>query len=637
LPHRWFEDADEVIENVVDNIESFPSLAPGVSWFVALPDCDAGPAARRLERIAPLAFAHPSGRPWLLGAWSDDEVAVAHAGELRIALLGHHGVTGQRLQDVARSVGSITDVDRYLTHFDGSFHLVASVRGTVRVQGTVLGLRPVYTARSGAVTIAADRADVLAALTGAAVDEEQLTLRLLFPPVLPPVTDRTVWRGVERLEPDSYVLLDEAGRDRAVRHWTPPEPSLSLTEGAVALREALSSAVAARLDGDRPVSCDLSGLDSTAICSLAARNGAPVTAITFANPDPRDDDVMFARRTVSGFPSVEHVVMPPGDTPLFYDGLLDTSDRLDEPCNSLTDRARFLSLIGVAAKREPRVHFNGFGGDEALQGALNHLHGLMRSDPRVALGHIRGLRAKFRWSYREILRQLVGNRPYRDWLDKTADGLTAPTPNMRTPLLDWSWPPRFAPWVTPAAVETAHDLIKREVEAAEPLAPQRGLHFDLTAMRYGARGARHYDQVARGLGVATSSPFYDDKVVTVALSVEPQHRLNPWLYKPLIVEALRGVVPAPSLERTTKADWSVAHATGQRAHRDRLIAIADDSRLARLGLIDADTLRDWSRKPLSREFHPGIFDSTAGCERWLRSLETTHAYAEGSSNASQAA
>lgn len=619
---------------MVENIESFPELGPGVSWFVALPDCDAGAAARTLEEIAPRAVAHPSGRPWLLGSWLDDEAVVARAGATRIALIGHHAVTGRRLHDVARNVSSVSEVYRYAAHFDGSFHLVASVRGSVRVQGTLLGLRPVFTARAGAVTIAADRADVLAALIGAGIDEEQLILRLLFLPVLPPVTDGPVWRGVERVEPDHHVLLDEAGRGRAVRHWTPPEPALSMSEGAVALREALSSAVAARLDGDRPVTCDLSGLDSTAICGLAARHGASVTAITLANPDPRDDDVMFARRTVNGFPTVEHVVMSASETPLYYDGVLDASDRLDEPC-SLIDRARYLSLIAEAGRRDPRVHFNGFGGDEALQGALNHLHGMMRSDPRVALSHIRGLRAKFRWSYREVFRQLISNRSYREWLDETADGLTAPTPKMRTPLLDWSWPPRFAPWVTPAAVEAARDLIKRQVDAAEPLAPQRGLHFDLTAMRYGARGGRHYDQVARGMGVSTSSPFYDDKVVTVALAVQPQHRLNPWLYKPLIVEALRGVVPAESLERTIKADWSVAHAIGQRTHRDKLLAIAEDSRLARRGLIDVDTLREYCRKPLSREFHPSIFDPTAGVERWLRSLEATPAHVEGRSSVSQ--
>jgi asparagine synthase (glutamine-hydrolysing) len=269
------------------------------------------------------------------------------------------------------------------------------------------------------------------------------------------------------------------------------------------------------------------------------------------------------------------------------------------------------------------MHLNGFGGDEALQGALNHLHAMMRTSPRVAIGHMRGLRAKFRWSYREVLRQLVANRPYRAWLADVADNLSAPIPRMQTPLLDWSWPPRFPPWATETAVAAAREQILRELDTAEPLSPNRGLHFDLVAMRVGARGARRYDQLARRLGVPTSSPFYDDAVVTAALAVRPEHRLNPWEYKPLIVEAMRGIVPAPSLERVVKADWSVAHAKGLRDNRGELMAVAEDSGLERLGLIDSERFRSVCGRPLPPHMHPALLDATAGCERWLRTLQAT--------------
>jgi asparagine synthase (glutamine-hydrolysing) len=285
------------------------------------------------------------------------------------------------------------------------------------------------------------------------------------------------------------------------------------------------------------------------------------------------------------------------------------------------DLARYATMMGQAARHQPRMHLNGFGGDEALQGALNHLHAMMRTDPRVALGHMRGLRAKFRWSYREIARQLVRNRPYHEWLDTIAGSLTEPPPKLQTPLLDWSWPPRFAPWITTSTVAAARDAIKREVDTATPLAPSRGLHFDLEAMRHGARGARRYDQLARRVGVATSSPFYDDKVVTAALAARPEHRLNPWAYKPLIAAAMRSIAPAGSLDRVTKADWSVAHEAGLRANRAALLKLADDSRLARLGILDVDELRRIFSRPLPPHIHPALFDATASCERWLRVIE----------------
>lgn len=608
---------------MAESTESFPALAPSVPWFVVLPDNDAAAAASaRLAGMAPLTVAHASGRPWLIGSWPAGEATIARAGDTTLAIIGHHAIATDRLEAIAGRVASSADVERLAGAADGSFHLLSSVDGDVRVQGTALGLRPVFRAQLDGITVAADRSDVLAALIGADVDPELLALRVMWPPVLHPVADQPLWRGVDAVDPFDCLLLDRAGRGRTARRWSPPAPVLPLAEAAAGLREALSSAIAARVaPAGQQLSCDLAGLDSTSLCALAARRGAQVAALTAENPDPRDDDVDWGRRTAGALPGVEHEIVAANGMPRFYDDALAMPDRFDEPSSTEMDLARYATMMRHAARHEPRMHLNGFGGDEALQGALNHLHAMIRSDPRAALGHMRGMRAKFRWSYREIARQLVRDRPYREWLQAVADGLTEPPPKLQTPLLDWSWPPRFAPWITRSAVEAARAAITRAAPSAEPLAATRGLHFDLEAMRNGARGARRYDQLARRVGVATSSPFYDDKVVAAALAARPEHRLNPWAYKPLIAAAMRGIAPAGSLERVTKADWSVAHEAGLRANRDELLKVADDSRLEQLGLLDVGELRRIFSRPLPPHIHPALFDATASCERWLRVLE----------------
>ena len=83
-----------------------------------------------------------------------------------------------------------------------------------------------------------------------------------------------------------------------------------MAKGAPALREALSAAVAARTQGRPLVSCDLGGLDSTAVCSLAAHGEAKVVAYTAASPDPLADDVVWADRTVAGLGNIEHHIIP---------------------------------------------------------------------------------------------------------------------------------------------------------------------------------------------------------------------------------------------------------------------------------------------------------------------------------------
>jgi asparagine synthase (glutamine-hydrolysing) len=127
--------------------------------------------------------------------------------------------------------------------------------------------------------------------------------------------------------------------------------------------------------------------------------------------------------------------------------------------------------------------------------------------------------------------------------------------------------------------------------------------------------------MATRFGVTLAAPYYDDRVVEAGLAVRPQERITPWRYKPLIIEAMRGVVPDESLTRQTKANGSGDEEPGLRRHRADLLAMFEDSRLARLGLIDAGAVRETLARPLPPSLQLGMLDQTVACEVWLRSLE----------------
>ena len=590
-------------------------------WFAALPDCEpALPVAAELRAVAAREVNHPSGRPWLLGRWAEGTVTIGQAGRTRIAVLGQHAVTPERLTGVAARARTAADLDRLAASLVGSSHLVASVGGQVRVQGTVTGVRRVLHARVGAVTVAADRADVLACLLGAGLDEERLALHLLQPLMLYPLAGQPVWRGVALLPTDHYLVLGEDGRARAVRWWAPPEPVVPMAAGAPALREALAAAVGARVRGRELVSCDLGGLDSTAVCCLAARGPARVVAYTAAGQDPHADDVRWARRTVTALGNVEHHVIPAGHMPLVYHGLLGWDERLDEPCAAAVDRDRWLAIARRAAARGSRLHLTGFGGDELLYGSLAHLHPLLRARPWVAARHLRGFAAKYRWPRGRVLCQLADRRPYRAWLGGVAGDLTAPPPPLDEPLLDWGFPPRLPPWATPAAASAVRALVRAEARAAEPLSRWRGQHRELETMRFISRITRQFGQMAARLGVGLAAPYYDDRVVEAGLAVRPEERVTPWRYKPLLLEAMRGVVPEESLARQTKANGTVDEETGLRAHRAELLALWEEPLLARMGLVDAGALREACTRPLPAHLQAGALYQTVACEVWLRAL-----------------
>jgi len=592
------------------------------SWFVALPDDEAaGLAAAALRAHATRGLVHPSGRPWLLGQWPEDMVSTGQAGGVTSALVGQHLATADRLAEAAGRVRAVADLDRLAASLVGNSHLVASVDGRVRVQGTVTGVRRVFHARVGGVPVAADRADLLGALLDSGIDERRLALHLLDPHILYPLAGQPVWRDVELLASDHYLVLDGDGRRLSVRWWSPPEPVLPMAEGAPALREALSAAVDARVRRRELVSCDLGGVDSTSMCCLAARGAAKVVAYTAATRDPLADDVAWAGRTVAAPGNIEHHVIPAEEMPLVFHSLRAETDRMDEPFSAATERERWLIIARRAAARGSRLHLTGFGGDELLYGSVAHLHALARTNPRVAMHQLRGFAAKYRWPRGRVLRQLADHSTYSQWLLRVAKTLTEPKPPMNEPLLDWGFTPRLPPWATGAAVRTVAEQIRAEAPTAGTLSPARGQHRELETMRFVSRLTRQFGQLAAGIGVAMAAPYYDDRVIEAGLAVRPQERVTPWRYKPLIVEAMRGIVPDGSLARETKANGSGDEEPGLRRHRADLLALFEDSRLAHLGLIDAGALRHLLSRPLPPSLQFGALDQTVACEAWLRSLE----------------
>jgi asparagine synthase (glutamine-hydrolysing) len=99
--------------------------------------------------------------------------------------------------------------------------------------------------------------------------------------------------------------------------------------------------------------------------------------------------------------------------------------------------------------------------------------------------------------------------------------------------------------------------------------------------------------------------------------------VTPWRYKPLIEEAMRGIVPEAARRRTTKAHAAFEEETGLRRHRASLLALWEDSRLHELGLVDVAALRDWCLRPLAADLESALLHPTVGCEVWLRARERT--------------
>jgi len=560
----------------------------GAEGFVVLPDVDV-----RFPFEATEVVRYPSGRPWLAGRWPAGEFAEVDLGSVKVALIGYCPVSATRLTELASRIRRLSDVDALAKALPGNTHIVVVVDGDVRVQGSVTGLRAVFHANVDGVTVAADRADVLAKAIGAELDEDLLAVRLISAKLPPPLGERSGWRGVHAVPPGSYLTLNET---RVTGWWRAPEPELGLAEGAPSVREALAcTADSADMSG---------GLDSTSLCFLAR----PSFTVRIDNGDPGNDDPKWAGIAAAEL-AAEHVVL--ADLPAMFSGLGAVDD--EAPVLNARTAARNLRYAQVLAARGSRVHLAGHGGDQLFTAPLSYLHRLARRRPSTAFRHLRAYRARYRWSVSETARALAEDRSLaQSWRQLSAD-LLAPR---RKAHLDWLLPFRAPVWASPDLVATARRVFA-EVDAV-PLAEDRGQHGTLANLRAYSASYRAMVRLFRTGGLTLRLPYLDDRVAEAVLAVRLEERTTPWRYKPLLVEAMRGVVPDAVLARRTKGEFSVDAHAGFRANLPDLLALFADSELARRGLIDADVLR--ARLVGAHRDNQNLLalDATLAAELWLR-------------------
>ncbi|MBG0567760.1 asparagine synthase [Actinoplanes aureus] len=594
----------------------------GPPSFLVLPDNEALSEVARhplLTASGIRTLRHPSGRPWIIGRWSTDELVASTDGPVRVALFGQTGATTDSLASHVTGAASVTALDP-VHDIPGSFHIVAAAGDTLRVQGTASGWRRVHHARINGCTVAASRADLLAGLVTATPSLTALAVRLLEP-VLYPFGETSMWDGVDTVAPQDYLLVTEAGRQaRHRRWWSVPEPSLSLTEGAQAVRAALAAAVDARLRPGERYSTDLSGgYDSTAMAFLAAGHGADLTACTSYSDDPSSDELGWARRAAARLPLREHVLVPASELTLPYADMAVGQDRLEAPSIIAVFRGRALSTIRRMAETGSTLHLTGFGGDNLFTGNPAHLHGLITRAPGRAIHDLRGYRALFSWRRRELVRQVLDRRSWRAAM-RAVSLDDRDVPDITVPWLGWVSQPRVPRWLTPAAREIIIEAIRAAAGSEAPLAADRGLHHELNGLRASARDVSSLDMLARTTGIPLAAPFFDDHVVDAAFAVRSEERVTPYAYKPLLAEAMRGIVPDECLERQTKAQGATELEEGLRHEHAAVAGLWEDSRLAELGLVDADALRRLCATPSAPELVDGALFSTLACESWLRAL-----------------
>jgi len=596
--------------------------------FVVLPDSpDAAAVAGRLR--AKRRVDHASGRPWIVGDWRESEITTLHAGPRRLAVLGHTRLNETTTVAALGRLRSLHDADAIASRLPGVFHLAVSLDGKTRVQGSVVGTRQIFTAVLDGVTIAASGLEPLLRLTGADLDESVLAARLLAPGGPPwPLAQRPVRRGITPLTTGHWLELDRDGRARQIRWWELPEPTLGLAEGAAAVRSALDDAITARVTTGGTLSADLSGgLDSTSLCFLAHAAGADLVTYHVMPIDSANADTVWARRAAESLPAARHHMLSADRAENLFD-VGYTADLVGAAPEGPSTWASGLAHIQDLAKRATAegatLHLTGFGGDELFGRMPACAWSLARATPVDGLRLVNRYRLANRWPWRSTLRALLDRSTFTQNLGAVAARIDTPPPPVDEPDFGWVFAPRLPSWATPDAVAAVRDLL---VEAATqgpgPLDADRARHQALASLVFEGTTVRQVNTALAGTGITWDAPFLDDRVVEAALATRIDQRLLGGRFKPLLTTAVRGLVPADVLDRRDKGEFSAEAFRGLARNRARILELCEDSRLARLGLIDPVAFRAAVLNPGPMSHHLMPIDTTVGCESWLRTHPRT--------------
>jgi asparagine synthase (glutamine-hydrolysing) len=560
---------------------------------------------------------------WGAGNIGDDRLHVAISVGLgcRLAIAGDCYATAA---DLNAGLDAVARHDwPTLTGWPGSYWAVCDDGQEITVLTDVAGSKPVYYTRHQGGTAWATQAGPLADLTGAGIDYGALAAWMTCPAVPEAYPDGTTYTGIRRLPGGHALHLSRDGVPRVTR-YEPEEKYQPFEDAAVALREALTTAVSVRASRAERLSSDFSGgLDSTTLAILAVRARYPVLALTHADPAIVNDDLDYAKRLAAGEDEnrLTHVVAGSGS--LFFDDL-DSAPRTDQP---LADTARWAVHAGfrqVVAEHGSDIHMTGSGGDTHLSAGPEALACLVPGRPSA------GSPSEFmrRCVARARLRQLpvhsvvrsaiaLSRTSYDQALDRLADAIRNPVVRSAGgTAMSWTGHASMAQWLTAdARDQLAGTITTASARDNDPLPPvQRAAWNELR--EFGTYQAE-LDTAARAGGVPAHAVLLDNNVVRAAMSIPVVQRMSDDVQKPLLNAAFAGRLPALLLRRTTKGGYDGSGYAGITANAARLTEMARRSPLGAAGLIDPGPVRkEVARMAAGAPGRMAMLEAFVAADRW---------------------
>ena len=552
----------------------------------------------RIEPHSTMVLAkHRSGRPWILGALGRSKSYLSVRRNLQVMLFSDSPVDPALLEREVDKISRLTDLDSLSSRLAGNFHIVASLNGEMRFQGSLSTSRHVFWSVIDGMTAASDSQALLRKATGARVDLTQLALRLTLREPIASVFNETIWEGIRSLEVGHYLSIDVNGNSSESAWWKPPIAEQSFQEVVLPLRSALSNSVEARIRGHDVVSSDLSGgLDSTSISYLVAPRTMSFHTVFFMPQDATNSDTTWSRRAARKLKTfhIEAINdLPKIDltTPSTY-SLVDIWP--EGPSNTASHIQLVNLLTRTLAGTRSSLHLNGHGGDELFGPVGAMPWSYSRSQGLSGLAAIRSFQKVNKLNTVELYKMLAVSGSLSDDLKRLLTITRTPRPFSMAEYPRWVPATPLPSYITKTTRERVNAYLETRIkDEPSPLGEDRTTHQIIEGVTYHGALIRRMNQVHIEAAVPTfDGPLLDLAVVEAAVSLRIKDRFQPGarLAKPMLAAAMENCMPRQFFERRDKGEYSAESYVSFRDQRKQLESVFSESVLADLGLIDVHEL-----------------------------------------------
>lgn len=510
-----------------------------------------------------------------------------------------------------RKVATVDDLLHWQDEVPGIWTVLLVTSGRLFIRTDLMRNAMIYATKVAGGVMLANRPEVIRGETDG-VSSALCSLSMLYPGAPWPVDHGDLRGDLRCFEPGCVYEVSAKGWHKQ-RERVLPDAKLKLSQGSSLLTDALLAST--NRTRAAVLGADLSGgYDSTTLCFLLDAAGKTYQTFSGVGRNRACEDALWSNKALQALKYAQPHYWNPSETPACF---------TPDPYRSVIPFAgvAYAAKIRWHAKRAKAmgvdVLIGGHGGDELLDVDETTVFHTWKTHPLTTWRNIKIYSANYRWSKRQIIRELFKPSPplekIRSYFDRSREkpDTLSYSPNIWG-LSRWYAPP----WLKDDALEAATTFSLEQWKKNDLPPTWEGRYHEIVSDS--ASTSRHLRWIYGEEAVTLRCPYLDESVFRATCSLAPAPLADPTSPKKALVYAMQGLVPGFLYKRRTKDVGLPDVYSGWEVNKERLAAEVSSWNLSEEGLVDASLLQRFIGRTAGQPIEPIALWRTLATERAIR-------------------